>query len=111
MLSRMRSLAAEREHNINVLLIKIAAAMKSSKMNMSYALKFFDDKGTGRLHIEQLRKLFAWMKCNLDESEENDIIRFLGPDISNTIDYAQFVSLLEVASQNTVIRPFFVFFY
>lgn len=76
--------------------------MKSSEINVTAALSYLDQRATGRLSVDNLHKLFTWIKCDLDEKEKDTLLAFLKPDMSKTIDYLQFTALMDIASYDTV---------
>jgi len=85
--------------NINTIMVTVAAAIKASKVNINYAFRFFDEKLTGNVTIEDFKKLFAWIKANIKQEEFDYLIEFFRTE-SFKIDYTKFLTQIEVSNHN-----------
>ena len=87
------------EFNINTIMVIIAGAIKTSKVNISYAFKFFDDKLTNVISVDDFKKLFTWIKAELTPEEFQFLINFFR-NKSGKIDYVNFLNQIEVCNHN-----------
>ena len=87
------------EFNINTIMVVIAAAIKTSKVNINYAFKFFDEKLTNVISVDDFKKLFTWIKAELAPEEFQFLINFFRTT-SGKIDYINFLNQIEVSNHN-----------
>ena len=85
--------------NINTIMVTVAAAIKASKVNINYAFRFFDEKLSGTVSVEDFKKLFAWIKANLSEEEFEYLLEYFR-DYSFRVDYTKFLTQIEISNHN-----------
>lgn len=85
--------------NLNNIMVRVSAAIEASKVNISYAFKFFDENVTNTISRDDFKKVFAWIKANLSDNEYNYLLEHLKVQ-GNKLDYTKFLNLVEVSSYN-----------
>ena len=84
---------------MNAVLDRMAKASQEANINLSYAFKFFDPQGLGKIAVRDLDQLFAWMKCEMTEPEKRALVKALHPDEQMCISSAELQQQIYVASQ------------